>query len=160
MKDDGEIPFDFYGLISLSVCCPTRIARFLRSEWGAFATTVPAGRADILARWATGPRPGIGGYAQRAVRRTGGWYKGCFWRAAVSEGENGTTVDYVSVPRSGLLFKDSCIEPLLLSKLAQKGLHSLHASSLLIGKNAWIFCGPPGSGKSVLGLLGAAAGNT
>jgi len=64
------------------------------------------------------------------------------------------------VPRSGFLFKDSCIEPLLLSKLAERGLHSLHASSLLIGKNAWIICGSPGSGKTVLGLLGAAAGYT
>ena len=160
MRENGEILFDFYGLVSLSVQCPPRIAGFLRSEWGAFSAAGPANRADITARWASSARGGSGMSPQRLSRRTGGWYKGCFWRAIVSESQSGTTVDYVSMPRSGFLFKDSCIEPLLLSRLAERGLQSLHASSLLIGKNAWIFCGSPGSGKTVLGLLGAAAGHT
>ena len=160
MRENGEILLNFYGLVSLSVHCPPRIARFLRSEWGAFSASESPGRFDITIRWARVPNGRGGGDVRRRVQRAGGWYKGCFWRATVSESESNTRVDYLSVPRSAFLFKDSCIEPLLLSKLAEKGLHSLHASSLLIGKKAWIFCGSPGSGKTVLGLLGAAAGYT
>src|SRR5205807_1278844 len=65
---------------------------------------------------------------------------------------------YSSFPRSGFLFKDSCLEPLVLGMLASKGLHALHASSLLIGKKAWVFCGAPGAGKTVLGLIGVRQG--
>src|SRR2546426_3324423 len=92
MNGSGQIRFRFYGLVSVSVNCPTRIARFLRSEWGAFADATQAGTPDIIARWGVGPREVPEHHAEDALRRTGGWYKGCFWRALVARDGRGATV--------------------------------------------------------------------
>ena len=77
----------------------------------------------------------------------------------MTDGHPTRRIEYASIPPSNFLFKDSCIEPVVLAGLESKGLGSLHASGLLIGQQAWIFCGGPRSGKTILALLGARFGH-
>ena len=156
----AAIQFNFHGLVSLLVRCPAGMMAFLRSEWASFETQRDGTRSDILVQWMR--RLGWRRAVQKgnARNQAAGWYKGCFWRATVSDDDGRPLIHYASVPRSGFLFKDSCLEPLVLQRLGSKGLHGLHASSLLIGRKAWVFCGPPGTGKTVLGLLGVREGHT
>src|SRR5207302_965005 len=92
--------------------------------------------------------------------RLGGWYKGCFWRTIFEQHDNQMAIHYRSLPRSNILFKDSCLEPFVLAKLQSRGLHAIHASSFCIGEKAWALCGPPSSGKTMVGLISAGNGQT
>src|SRR2546427_2197389 len=159
MGPSSELFLSFYGLVCVHVSGPRALISFLRSEWGRFELPESRRDPDIWIRWGNGrARPA---YPQSNNSRTklAGWYKGCLWRATVEKTDASTLVEYSSMPPSNFLFKDSCIEPLLLASLESKGLHGLHASSLGIGKNAWVFCGEPRSGKTILGLMGARSGH-
>jgi len=114
---------------------------------------------DIWIRWRNGRKSPSQPRSNDSRTKLAGWYKGCVWRATVEKTDTGTIVDYWSLPPSSFLFKDSCIEPLLLASLESKGLYGVHASSLGIGERAWVFCGEPRSGKTILGLMGARSGH-
>ena len=160
MKSQSEILLDFYGAASLHVSGPPKMIKFLRSEWAAFEVEAQRSDPDIVAEWNGGIVRGAPDRDGTELKRAGGWYKGCFWRATVRGGNGHLEVRYSTMPPSSFLFKDSCLEPLVLSKLASEGLHGLHASSVMIRQKAWVFCGQPGSGKTVLALIGAKNGYT
>lgn len=160
MDRQSELLLSFYGLVSLRTHAPSTTIKFLRTEWGRFEVEDEGNDPDIIAFLLDKPtstRLFAGGDTCRQVE---GWYKGCFWRATIAENDGRMTVWYSIVPRSNFLFKDSCLEPLVLARLQLSGFHSLHASSLCIGRRAWAFCGPPGSGKTILALMGARNGLT
>ncbi len=159
MKPTNELVLSFYGLVYVHVSGPAGLLNFLRSEWGMFEVPESRRDPDIWIRWRNGrgapARPGT----NVSGTRLAGWYKGCLWRATVEKTEASTLVEYWSMPPSNFLFKDSCIEPLVLASLESNGLHGLHASSLGIGTRAWVFCGEPRSGKTILGLMGTRNGH-
>src|SRR2546430_2793990 len=127
-----EMLFSFYGLVLLRVTAPPATIRFLRSEWQQFEIEGTGQRPDVEAFL-------VSNLAHRSLfassadgKQLGGWYKGCFWRTNLEENGGRTTVHYRSLPRSNILFKDSCLEPFILAKLQSRGLYALHASSFCI----------------------------
>src|SRR2546428_4756091 len=159
MGPSSELFLSFYGLVCVHVSGPTALLNFLRSEWGRFEVPESKGDPDIRIRWRNGRERPEYPQSNNSRKKLAGWYKGCLWRATVEKTHASTLVEYSSMPPSNFLFKDSCIEPLLLASLESKGIHGLHASSLGIGKEAWVFCGEPRSGKTILGLMGARNGH-
>jgi len=155
----SEISLDFYGLVSLFVRTPKNAIDFLRTEWGEFENATDRENPDIAVYWKGDGRDDTGSSSSGKKRWAVGWYKGCFWRATLRDEALTRRIEYSSMPRSNFLFKDSCIEPIVLSALESKGLGSLHASSLSIDGQAWIFCGGPRSGKTILALLGVRFGH-
>ncbi len=156
----AELSLSFYGLVLLHVRAPAPIITFLRSEWGQFEVSSPNDTPDAVAIWGyqLRPEPIVG--AEARTEQLGGWYKGCFWRALLVRDGKRMAVRYLSVPRSNLLFKDSCLEPIVLAQLRARGLYAIHASSICVGARAWVFCGPPSSGKTMLGLISTESGHT
>src|SRR3989442_4185392 len=159
MGPSSELFLSFYGLVCVHVSGPRALISFLRSEWGRFELPESRRDPDIWIKWRNRRESSAQPRSMDSRTNLAGWYKGCLWRATVEKTDASTLVEYSSMPPSNFLFKDSCIEPLLLASLESKGLHGLHASSLGIGKNAWVFCGEPRSGKTILGLMGARSGH-
>lgn len=155
-----EILFSFYGLVVLRVRAPVSTIRFLRSEWRSFEIDGTDKEPDIDAFLASTLGPKSRFRSSSDGVNLGGWYKGCFWTTNLGEEDGRLSVRYRSAPRSNILFKDSCLEPLVLARLRESGLSALHASSFSIGERAWSLCGPSGSGKTMLALISAAKGQT
>jgi len=149
----------FYGLVSLRIRAPPSIVSFLRSEWQNFEEEPDGNDPDFEASWMSVRQKSVSPLAVRDGNQTGGWYKGCFWQAEMQERNGRLRVEYWNFPPSKYLFRDSCLEPLLLAMLELRGLHSLHASCIVLADEAWAFCGPPRSGKTMLALTGAHTGH-
>ena len=160
MSSELERLFTFYGLVSLSVKAPPSITNFLHSEWQPFEVSVDGVDPDFAVTWTQRHRSRRDAALHIPKNLSAGWYKGCFWQATTATENGRVYIEYSSIPRSRYLFRDSCLEPLVLSSLESKGFHTLHASSLLIGGKAWAFCGRPRSGKTVLALMGTQRGHT
>src|SRR2546425_7325347 len=159
MRPPGELFLSFYGLVGLRISGPMALHNFLRTEWGQFEVPESDRDPHVWISWRSGRETPAHLRSDDSRTKLSGWYKGCLWRATLEKRDASTIVEYSSIPPSNFLFKDSCIEPLLLASLESKGLHGLHASSLGIGAKAWVFCGEPRSGKTILGLIGARNGH-
>jgi len=159
MRPPGELFLSFYGLVGLRISGPMALLNFLRTEWGQFEVPESDRDPHVWISWRSGRETPAHLRSDDSRTKLSGWYKGCLWRATLEKRDASTIVEYSSIPPSNFLFKDSCIEPLLLASLESKGLHGLHASSLGIGAKAWVFCGEPRSGKTILGLIGARNGH-
>src|SRR2546426_11080311 len=107
MKSQSEIMLDFYGAASLHVSGPPRMIKFLRSEWEAFEVEVHRSDPDIVAEWNGVIVRGAPDRDGTELKRAGGWYKGCFWRATVRGGNGHLAVCYSCMPPSGLPSKES-----------------------------------------------------
>lgn len=154
-----EMHLDFYGMVSIRILASPRAMNFLRAEWGRFEKAQNTEDPDVSVHWSAKKSDLHLTGTDEDPLELGGWYKGCFWHAAVTEANRSIRVDYASMPPSNFLFKDACLEPLLLASLEPKGIHGVHASSVIIEKHAWAFCGRPGTGKTVLALLAAQKGH-
>lgn len=70
------------------------------------------------------------------------------WKVCIRDIENKPTVYFSGGLFSEIFLMDDIIEPLIGFKLAQKGYSLVHASSIVIDDNGFIFIGGPGSGKT------------
>src|SRR2546426_5910313 len=111
------ILFSFYGRVTLRVSAPPSTIRFLHSEWRQFEIDATDEKPDIDAVFASALRPRSLSATSANGKKLGGWYKGCFWRTTLKENGGRLTVHYQSLPHSNFLFKDSCLEPLVLTQL-------------------------------------------